>query len=340
MSTDNQSRAFDLSIIIVNWNSRDFVRQCLRSIYTHAGAMQCEVIVVDNASNDGCEQMVESEFPQTVFIQTGKNIGFARANNVAFAQSRGRNVLFLNPDTEVKANALQNLVRALESIPTAGMVGARLLNSDLTLQTTCVTSVPSVLNQALNADYLRKTFPRWRAWGMRPLFDNNGVPVPVEAISGACMCARRDVIEAIGAFTTDYFMYSEDMDLCLKVAKSGWSIYYVPDAAIVHHAAGSSSSRKESNFSSIMLHESVLRFMELHRGSSYATLYRATTALKACCRILLLTLCLPIAVRKQSREFIRRAFSKWSAILVWSLGLNLWANAQVHAATRRSEGQA
>lgn len=315
----------ELSIIIINWNSQNFVRACLASIREHAAALEHEVIVVDNASYDGCEQMVKSEFPQVTFIQSDRNLGFAQANNLAFAHSRGRIVLFLNPDTEIHAAALQKLVAALHSIPTAGMVGAHILNSDLSLQTTCVTALPSILNQALSSRHLRRAFPKWRIWGMRPLFEDPRSAVPVEAISGACMMARRDVIDQVGGFSTEYFMYSEDMDLCVKIARAGWNIYYVPDAKIVHHAAGSSSSRQESNFSSIMIRESALRFMELHRGNAYAIWYRSSMAFAAACRILLLILALPVAIRPAGRSLLARAFSKWYDIMLWSLGFTRWA---------------
>jgi N-acetylglucosaminyl-diphospho-decaprenol L-rhamnosyltransferase len=318
----------DLSIIIINWNTKEFVRGCLASIRDHAGVLEYEVLVVDNASYDGCEQMVKAEFPQAVFIQSNLNVGFAKANNLAFVQSRGRCVLFLNPDTEVQEGALQQLVTSLNAIPTAGMVGARLLNSDLSLQTTCITALPCILNQALSSDPLRKAFPRWNIWGMRPLFDGVKNPVQVEAISGACMMAKREVIEQLGGFSTDYFMYSEDMDLCLKVAKCGWQIYYVPAAMIVHHAGGSSSSRQESNFSSIMLRQSVFRFMELHRGQSYAAGYRYSMAFVATCRILLLILALPVAALSTWRWSLSRALSKWYDILLWSLGFTQWATDQ------------
>ena len=329
----------DLSIIIINWNTKDFVRGCLASVRAHAGAMEYEVLVVDNASYDGCEQMIKTEFPEVVFIQSDVNAGFAKANNLAFGQSRGRCVLFLNPDTEIQEGALQRLVASLDTIPTSGMVGARLLNSDLSLQTTCVTALPSILNQALSSAPLREAFPRWSMWGMQPLFDEVENPVQVEAISGACMMARRGVIEQVGGFSTNYFMYSEDMDLCLKVAKSGWQIYYVPAARIVHHAGGSSSLRQESNFSSIMLRQSVLRFMELHRGKGYATGYRYSMAFVATCRILVLVLALPVAALSPGQWFPSRALSKWYDILLWSFGFAQWATDQKLPARAVSQGR-
>src|ERR1700754_4762281 len=313
----------DLSIIIINWKSQAFVAQCLASIQENAGTLALEILVVDNASYDGCEEMVRSQFPHVLFIQSKENLGFARANNLAFAHSSGRYILFLNPDTEIQGAALQKLINGLES-SSAGMVGAHLLNSDLSLQTTCITARPAILNQTLNSDPLRKTFPKWKIWGMRALFENSSDPVQVEAISGACMLGRREVIERVGVFSTDYFMYGEDMDLWVKIAKAGWNIYYIPDAMIIHHAGGSSSSLVEKHFSSIALRESVARFFTIHRGRSYAALYRATIAFVSVLRIVLLVVASPALLLYRQYQFLSRTLTKWCSILVWSLGLTRW----------------
>jgi N-acetylglucosaminyl-diphospho-decaprenol L-rhamnosyltransferase len=314
----------DISIIIVNWKSAAFTKQCLRSIYANAQELNCEVIVVENASYDGCDEMLKADYPQAIFLQSATNLGFAGANNLGFDHCTGRNILFLNPDAEIQGTALQTMLFALESIPQAGMAGACLLNSDLTLQTTCVVALPSILNQSLSSNFLRKTFPRWQIWGMRALFDSSTSPKKVEAISGACMLGKREVIEQVGVFSTDYFMYAEDMDLCAKVAKAGWTICYVPQARIVHHAAGSSSSRQESNFSTIMIRESLVRFMQLHRGSRYASLYRGSVAVTSILRLCMLVIVLPIAVFPRGYRFLSRAFSKWFDVLRWSVGATSW----------------
>ena len=148
-----------LSIIIINWKSKGFVRVCLESIADNIGDLAHEIFVVDNASFDGCGELLAAEFHYVHFVQCKHNLGFAGANNLAFARSRGRNILFLNPDTEIRGDAIQALLAALDTAPRAGMVGACLLNSDLTLQTTCVTAIPSILNQTLNTDLLRHAFP-------------------------------------------------------------------------------------------------------------------------------------------------------------------------------------
>src|SRR5271165_5655937 len=140
----------DLSIIIVNWKSVDFLRGCLASIFSPGSSLSLEVVVVDNASYDGCEEMLSREFPQVRFIQSRENIGFARACNLGFRNSTGRVVLFLNPDTKVLGNALSSMVDGLESQSHAGAIGCKLLNGDGSLQTSCIQSFPTILNQALD----------------------------------------------------------------------------------------------------------------------------------------------------------------------------------------------
>ena len=311
----------DLSIIIVSWRSKDYVRQCLKSIDANTSKLSLEIFVVDNASFDGCEEMIANEFPSVLFIQLEKNIGFAGANNLAFSGSKGRNTLFLNPDTKIQERAIERLVAELESHADAGLIGAHLLNADLTMQTTCVTAFPGILNQSFNLERLRRTFPRWKIWGMRPLFDTVKVPVPVEVISGACMLGRREVIESVGAFSTDYFMYAEDMDLCVKIHQAGWHIYYVPDAKIIHYGGCSSSFRKESNFSNIVLRKSIFRFFEIHRGRLYANCYRLSAVLISMLRILVLAAIFPLLALSAERQSLTRAMSKWCSILGWSIGL-------------------
>jgi GT2 family glycosyltransferase len=283
-----------------------------------------EIIVIDNASYDGCNEMLEDKFPEVVFVQSAENLGFSRANNSAYKRSRGRNVLFLNPDTEIQGSAIQKLIDALELRPDAGMVGAKLLNSDSTLQTTCITALPSILNRALASNYLRQHFPDWQLWGMRPLYTGKQDVAAVEAISGACMMARRDLLEKVGCFTPDYFMYSEDMDLCAKIRRAGAKIYYVPEAVIVHHGGGSSSSHSESNFSSVMQCESLSKFFELHRGKPYSLMYRVSTALVSLCRMALILGSFPVTIWFKDYRIWSSRSRKWSAILCWSLNVSRW----------------
>ena len=167
--------------------------------------MSFEVVVIDNASFDGCDTMLEREFPQVRFVQSHDNGGFARACNLGHQNSTGRILLFLNPDTEIKGNALSDLVRGIDSLPDGGAIGCKLLNGDGTLQTSCIQSFPTILNQCLDSEALRSRYPGSHLWGMGPLFRATASPSAVEMVSGAALGIRRDVFEAVGGFSEHVF---------------------------------------------------------------------------------------------------------------------------------------
>jgi GT2 family glycosyltransferase len=313
-----------LSIIIVNWKSCDFLRKCLESIYLNPGNRNIEVIVVDNASFDGSKDLIQGSFPGVHFLQSDRNLGFAGANNLGYKNTQGKYLLFLNPDTEIVGTALQLMVSALDSNPEAGIIGAKLLNSDRSLQTSCIQRFPTILNQALDLDFLMTAFPKLSLWGSAPLFEPHPEPVPVDVVSGACLMIRRDVFERIGGFSTRYFMYAEDVDLCWKARKAGWKSYYLAGAEVVHHGGRSTAFKEETNFSSVMMRESRLRFMRESRGSAYAVIYQVSTALVAACRVLVLSAAFVIPLGKFRGRSFRYALRKWAAIFRWAIGLESW----------------
>jgi N-acetylglucosaminyl-diphospho-decaprenol L-rhamnosyltransferase len=325
------SQPQQLSIIIINYHSSAFTKQCLRTVTADEVGRCAEVIVIDNASYDGCKELLDAEYPWVKFVQCERNLGFAGANNLGVGLSQGQHLLFLNPDTELREGALRKLLATLESKQDAGMVGCRLLNTDLSLQTSCITSFPTVVNQILGTDYLRQTFPRAGLWGIRALYESGNEPKIVDAISGACILARREVIEQVHGFTTDYFMYAEDVDLCLKVKKLGWHIYYVPDAEIVHHGGKSSNRRQESNYAAVMIRESMFCFMSRNYGAGHAWLFRGLTAAVSAGRLFLFAALLPAAVLHRVRRKLYAGSSKWLGILSWSLGFKNWAKRESQA---------
>jgi GT2 family glycosyltransferase len=320
-----KGRTLDLSIVIINWNSAAFVRQCLRSVY--AGTEKCgfEVIVVDNASYDECGEMVRNEFPATRFMQSTTNLGFAKANNLGAGVATGRNLLFLNPDTEVLGDALLRMVSLLDEMPNAGIVGCKLLNTDLSLQTSCVQAFPSILNQILDTEYLRQLFPKLRFWGTQALFNKNDTPAEVEVVSGACLMIKSDVFEVVDGFTSNYFMYAEDADLCFKVKEAGWKVNYLSSVSVVHHGGRSSDKKPENNFSSIMMRQSLMEFMRLRRGSVYAAAYQFSIVVTAVLRLLLLMIAFLFTLGGQKHESVRRAFGKWVKVLRWGLCMESWS---------------
>ena len=169
----------ELSIIIVNYNSADFVLACVRSICEQRCTVAYEVIVVDNASYDGCSERLAQYYPHVIFVQSQSNLGFGRANNLGARHASGEVLLFLNPDTEVRDRAVDCLYEHFQKLEKPGAVGCRLLNSDGSLQKSCVQALPTVLNQVLDADWLEQLFSKSDFWGTAALYLNRIEPSKV-----------------------------------------------------------------------------------------------------------------------------------------------------------------
>ena len=315
----------DLSIIIVNWNSKEYLKRCLNSIYSQSIRLIYEIIVVDNASFDGCDRILKDEFPDVIFIQIKKNIGFGKANNLGFQHTSGRNLLFLNPDTEILGPAIYTMYHYLEKIPDAGAAGCTLLNSDQSIQTSCVQTFPTILNQILDIEYLKVLFPNLRFWGINPLLSYNGIPQKVEVVSGACLMVKRDIFEKIDKFTTDYFMYTEDIDLCYKVQNAGYIVYYISDAQVVHYGGGS-SKKHENDVGVVLMRESIFKFFRIRKGELSAKCYRLSMSIASIIRLMMLGILLLLPFKEAHRIKFYHTFSKWKKILRWSVGLERWAS--------------
>jgi hypothetical protein len=310
----------DLSIIIVNRNSRDYLGKCIASILDNTHGIVFEIVVIDNASFDGTGEMLRECYPQVRYIQRDTNLGFAKANNAAFLESRGRNVLFLNPDTEIVGEAVTILLGHLKELPNAGVVGCRLLNADGSVQTSCIQSFPTILNQSLDSELLRSYWPKSSLWGNAALYGGQDEPMGVEAISGACLMLKRSVFHQVGLFSEEYFMYTEDIDLSYKSRRSGYRNYYVPDATIIHFGGG--STKKESRgFQEIMMRESIWRFLGKTKGKYYGFVYKVCMLISAVGRLIILSISFPLRLVRPETRSPGSPFRKWWAILGWSLGL-------------------
>jgi N-acetylglucosaminyl-diphospho-decaprenol L-rhamnosyltransferase len=202
----------------------------------------------------------------------------------------------------------------------AGIVGCRHLNSDGSMQTAAIQSFPTILNQTLDADLLRRCFPRSRLWGTAALFSGSTDPLPVDMVSGACLMIRRDVFEQIGGFSVDYFMYSEDVDICYKVHLSGWKAYYLPTASIIHYH-GQSTRKKPTYFPQLMQQESKFIYFSKMRGSLYAHCFRASRFFIAVIRMAMIGLLLLGPYSPDRRLHLRFSMGKWLSILRWAVGL-------------------
>jgi len=252
----------DLSIIIVNWNTRDMLRSCLASIPSRTG-LQTEVIVIDNASADGSAAMVSEEFPEATLIQNKANLGFATATNQGLRVACGRHLLLLNSDTLVLGDVLADSVRYMDAHPDVGMMGCKVLNEDGTTQMTCslFPSFPNLLLQTLGLNRLER--PRWlQRYQMLDWARDD--EREVEVISGCYLIARRTAVEQIGLLDESFFLYGEETDWCRRCADAGWRLVFAPVGSIVHF--GSGSSRKLNYRRDLMLSEGTVRLHRKHGG--------------------------------------------------------------------------
>lgn len=306
-----------LSILIVNWNSKDYLRDCLRSIRATCAELAPQIVVVDGGSFDGCGEMLASGFPEVEFVQSQENLGFGRSNNLGFERVRGEILLLLNPDCELRSGAVPALLHALRTFPAAGLVGPRLLNTNGSLQTSCVRAAPTPLNRALDAECLRRWFPYSRLWGTRAAFRAQS-PVAVAAVSGACMLLPAAMFRAVGGFTPDYFMYGEDMDLCAKIQQTRGTIVHVPGAEVVHHGGGSSDTQV-SGFAMVMMREAGEIYMRRWHGRFAAWRYRLLQGISAGGR---LALALPATWMLSGRRqaVARTTVQKWMHVFRWAVG--------------------
>jgi N-acetylglucosaminyl-diphospho-decaprenol L-rhamnosyltransferase len=310
-----------LSIIIVNWMSEAHLRECLLSVFAGTAGLTCEVIVVDNASPTEGLSAVEAAFPSARFIRSNDNVGFGRANNLGYDHSSGELLLFLNPDTCVIGEAVPEMVRTLEALPAAGILGCRLLNTDYSLQISAIQPFPTILNQALGLEWLQRKVPDCRLWRLGALFSVEGTAVRVEGVSGACLLIRRSVFAQIGMFSPEYFMYAEDIDLCYKAGLVGWQTWFTPAAVVLHHGGGSSRQRQVSGWSAVVQQQAKYIFLQKFRGRAYARAFKVAMGAVAAARVIVLAMLgISAAGRSGRASGLRSASGKWAAILRWSVG--------------------
>lgn len=237
----------DVSIVIVSWNVRDYLQQCLQSIQRTPRQVSVQVIVVDNNSSDGSVELLRDEFPCVEVIANSTNQGFARANNQGFERAVGRYILILNPDTVLLGDCLLGAIDYLNAHPDVGMVGCKNLTAAGTVQIGCVRQTPGLWSKFVEQFFLWRLLPRLR-WFAAPLnlhLDYEQVHV-APIIPGSFMLTRADVLNSLGGFDTSAFLYDEDTDLCMRFWKSGHTIVYLPWLSIIHYGGRSSAQALES----------------------------------------------------------------------------------------------
>ncbi len=262
--------SIDLSIIIVNWNVRDLLRDCLRSIDAGRGDLALEVIVVDSASSDGSADMVAAEFPWVRLIRRDDNVGFPRGNNIGLTEASGRALLLLNPDTVVLDDALSVMLSRLDAQPDIGVLGPQLLNPDGSVQSSR-RRFPTLATGFCESTWLDALAPGvLRRYYALDLPDDR--PADVDWLTGACLMVPRPVYELVDGMDEAYYMYSEELDWCRRIKEAGLRVVYYPEAQVIHHVGKSSEQAVTARH--INFNRAKLRYFRRYHGRFPAAVLR------------------------------------------------------------------
>ena len=237
-----------VSVIVVTYNSREFIGECLSSLYAEPIAGDLEVLVVDNDSHDGTADFIRGAFPQATLIESGANLGFAAGNNLAFKKAGGDYLLLLNPDTRLIAGAIGKLVEFISQKPSCGICGGRLNSEEGTLLPSA-RRFPNVFYKLWMLSGLADRFPESRIFGAYGYtYLDHEQPIEADWVPGTFTIYRRDMLEQIGMFDERFFLYYEETDLCLRARQAGWQVFYNPQAAITHLEGACSKTRDDLAF--------------------------------------------------------------------------------------------
>ncbi|MCB0730854.1 MAG: glycosyltransferase [Ignavibacteriae bacterium] len=258
----------DLSIIIVNYNVKEFLLNLLDSIQHASKKISSEVIVVDNNSDDGSISAIKTKFPSVITIENKNNVGFGAANNQGLEISKGKYILMINPDTLVNENTFEIMLKFLAENPNIGLAGCKVLNPDGSLQLPCRRSFPGPWVSFTKVTGLSKLFPKSKIFAKYNLtYLDENKSYEVDAVSGSFMMMTRSAYEKVGGFDTDFFMYGEDLDLCYRVQKSGLKVFYVSETEIIHYK-GESTKRSKIDETKIF-YDAMHLFVKKHFSSSF-----------------------------------------------------------------------
>jgi GT2 family glycosyltransferase len=276
----------EVSVIIVNWNTRDLLRGCLASVIAETRASH-EIIVIDNASTDGSMEMVAGEFPGATLIANADNRGFAAANNQGLAVARGKHVLLLNPDTFVLDGAIDTLLAWLATRPDVGCAGCQVLEGPGVIQQTSFAD-PGPLNLAIVELGLHRLW-RWLPLFGRPSYRDwdRTTERDVDVVSGMCMLVPRNVLETVGPLDEAFFVYAEEADWCRRIRKAGWRCVFAPVAQIIHLDGGGKSTVQIKSRMHVQMQKSHLIYVRKHEGVFAYAIIRGLFASSALLRTVL-----------------------------------------------------
>jgi GT2 family glycosyltransferase len=253
----------DISILIVTWNSQDFIRNCLDSIFLLPDRVRSEIIIVDNASSDQTVKIVREFYPEANLIENKSNSGYAKANNQGIEQAQGRYLLLLNPDAQLMDDSLSSMYELMEGNPRIGALGPKLLNPDRSTQASC-REFPRFSTLIWEFTGLSRLLPNSRTFGGWRMgyfaFDR---PREVDQPMGSCLMLRKETLEQVGSFDENFSMFFNDVDLCYRIKEAGWKIYFHPDAQVIHHKGA--STRKAKRRMIWLSHLAFYKFFRKHR---------------------------------------------------------------------------
>ena len=250
-------KASKLSIIIVSYNSSNLLKECLDSIFKYPCGQNYGIIVVDNNSTDGSQELVRKKYPEVELITNTSNVGFAAANNMAIKSTDSDFILLLNSDCRVYENSLDRMLGFMESIAEVAVVGPKIINSDGSIQYSC-RKFPSIIDAGLHSILvtIAPDNPVSRKYKLADI--SREKPFEVDWVSGSCMLVRRQALLQTGFMDENYFMYVEDIDLCFQMWKKNWKVFYYPHAEILHHVGGSTNAGKVA--ASVRMQKSIFYF--------------------------------------------------------------------------------
>ncbi len=258
----------DLSVIIVNYNVKEFLLNSLDSIRKAAQNISIEIIVVDNSSDDGSIEALKDKYPDVILIENKKNVGFGRANNQALEIAKGKYFLLLNPDTIVREDTFEKMISFFETHPQAGIAGCKVLNPDATLQLACRRGFPGPWTSFTKVMGLSSLFPKSKLFARYNLtYLNENETYEVDAVSGAFLMLKKEAYEKIGGFDPQFFMYGEDLDLCYRIQKAGFKVFYFHETEIIHYKG--ESTKRSSIDETRVFYDAMHLFVKKHFSASF-----------------------------------------------------------------------
>ena len=258
----------ELSIIIVNYNVKEFLQNLLNSIEKASLNISHEIIIVDNASDDGSVELIRDKFPSVKLIANTENLGFGKANNQALEIAKGKYLLLINPDTIVSEDTFDRMIRFFEDNPEAGLAGCKILNPDGTLQLACRRSFPGPWTSFCKVTALSNLFPKSKLFARYNLtYLDEDQTYEVDAISGSFMMMKKETNDKVGGFDEEFFMYGEDLDLCYRIQQAGFKVFYVHTTKIIHYK-GESTKRSRLDETK-MFYDAMHLFVKKHFSSSF-----------------------------------------------------------------------